>query len=176
MATKQTRKLQLRKGRNSLVLELGQGHVWEISDGGSTGYPLYDAKEEVALFEKLLRSWRTQGYAVITDTGLVTKAGPKKPKGMDARTWTWVKDADQILRMWRDDDYDNHKDAIMDARSMLKGAPKDQSARVSKLEKMLARATKELAELAREDPAIAEYAKGLLPKAPARRATGKRSP
>jgi hypothetical protein len=38
------------------------------------------AKEEVVLFEKLLRRWGAKGYAVIADSGLVTKAGPKKPK------------------------------------------------------------------------------------------------
>jgi hypothetical protein len=169
MAVKQTRKLVLRKGRKSLELELGQGHVWEIFDGGSNGYPLYDAKEEIAQFDSLLKAWQAKGYAVVTDTGLIVKAGPKKPPGMDAATWRWIKEADPILGMWRDDDYDNHKDAILDARSMLEKSPKDQPARVQRLERMLAKAMKELAQLAKEEPAIAEYAEGLLLPPPAKR-------
>ncbi|HEY7370715.1 MAG TPA: hypothetical protein VIF57_00960 [Polyangia bacterium] len=162
MATQRTRKVTLRKGRKQIEIALGKGHVWEIHDGGSMGHPLYNAREELALFDKLLRARRREGYRLIDDTGLVTKAGPKKPAGMNARTWRWVQDADQILQMFRDDDYDNHKDIILDARSTLKSPPAGQAARVEKLEKMLATATRELRELAAADPAVADYAKGLI--------------
>jgi len=172
MPSKQTRQTVLRKGRKTAILELKDEYVFEMDIGsGSIGHPAESPEKERTLFDSLLRAWRRKGYKVIEDTGLVVKAGPKKPSGMDARTWRWVQHADEILEMWKTDDYDNHKDAILDARSMLEKPPKAQSARVQKLENMLGRATKELARLAARDPKIAAYAKGLLSHPTAKRSS-----
>lgn len=153
-----------------MILELRDEYVFEIELGsGSIGHPADSPKDEVALFDKLLRAWRRKGYTVKEDTGLVVKAGPKKPNGMDARTRRWIEHTNDTLEIWKNNDYDNHKDAILDARSLLEEAPKGQPARVKKLKKMLERATKELVRLAARDPEIAEYAKDFLPPPPAKR-------
>ena len=99
---------------------------------------------------------------------------PKKPTDMDAKTWRWVGEADQILQMWRDDEYDNLKDAIEDARSMLLKPPAGQNARTKKLESMLAKAQRQLLRLTVDEPSMAEYANGLLGaprRVPKKRAT-----
>ena len=161
MAQKQKRQVLLKKGRRAVTLKLGSGHVWEM-DNGTVGYPLYDPKKEIALFTRLLRAWQKKGFRVVEDTGVVKEAGPKKPPTMSASTWRWVQSADQILTMWTEDDYDNYKDAIQDADSMLAKAPADQGARAKKLAAMLAKVTRELAQLAKKDPSVREEARELL--------------
>lgn len=175
MARYQKRLVRLRKGRQTVNVEIEHGHVYvyERTDSGMVGHSLYDPKEEIALLEKLVRQHRAQGFVVIADTGLVGKTTkPKKPAAMDAKTWRWAQDADEMLATWRDDDYDNLKDAILDARAMIAKAPSSQAARLTRLERMHAKATKELAALAAEDPAMADYARGLL--APPKKAGAKR--
>jgi hypothetical protein len=175
MAFKQKRKVVLQRGRKRLTLELGQGHVWEIHDDGSTGHPLYDEKEERALFDRLLTQWHGKGYRVVSDTGLVKKAAPKKPAEMPARTWRWINDVDQVLHMWRDGDYDNEKDIILDARDLLTRPPPDEKARIARLEKVLATAESQLRRSALRDPSIAEYAKGLVNLDSSKKKPGKRA-
>jgi hypothetical protein len=118
MAMKQKRTALLRQGRKSVTLKLGEGHVWEKDAHDTLGHPLYDARKEQQLFERLLKKYRAKGFNVVEDSGLVEEAGPKKPRGMSERTRRWVQDADQILEMWGDDNYDNYdnyKDAVSDA-------------------------------------------------------------
>jgi hypothetical protein len=146
-----------------MTLEIEHGHVTESGPGSSAvGYPLFEEKEEVALLERLLHRAKARGFRVVADTGLIGKKTAPKKKVGDARSRRWTRDADEILQMWRADEYDNYKDAILDVRSMLAKPPKDQEARVSRLEKMLAKATRELAKLAAKDPGIAAYARGLI--------------
>ncbi len=162
---RQKRKTLLVKNRRTVELEMGQGHVWRSDKSGTVGYPLHDSAEEVKLFDRLLRQLKKEGFTVKEDTGLVTKAVPKKPATMSAAEWRWANEADEILKMWAGDEYDNHKDAILDARGMLKGplaARPTQAARAKRLEKMLAKVTRELTKMATADAAIAEYAKGLI--------------
>jgi hypothetical protein len=75
-----------------------------------------------------------------------------------------TEEADDALGMWRRGEYDNLKDAILDARRLLAKARTKLPSHVPRLEKMLARATADLAALAARDRDIAAYAKGLLPK------------
>jgi hypothetical protein len=71
--------------------------------------------------------------------------------------------ADEVIEMWDNDEYDNHKDAIEDARDLLAEMPKSLAgAYKTRLEAVLAAATQELAEMAAEDPDIADYATGLV--------------
>jgi hypothetical protein len=177
MPVRQSRKVVLRSGRKSTTLELGEGHVWETDASGSIGHPVHDPKQERALLEKLVRGWVKQGYRIAEDTGLVTSGAPRRPAGTSARTRGWIEEADECLAMWKDDDYDNYKDAILDARSLLRRPPEDQAKRTARLEKMLARAESELKRLAARDPEIADYARGLveLPPAKPRRAAPKKA-
>jgi hypothetical protein len=159
----QTRKVQLRKGDQKAEIENGEGHVWNRQPGGGTiGFPLYDAKQEQKIFEQILEMYRADGFEVVADTGLSAEVKAKRPAGMTAKTWTWVQHTDQALGMWRDGNYDNHKDAIFDARDLLAGAPSDQATRVSRLNGMLTKATNELRSEALRYPEIAEYARGII--------------
>ena len=82
---------------------------------------------------------------------------------------------DEVLAMWSEDDYDNLKDAILDARSALKEAPPAEKARITRLERMLTAATKHLADLVAEDPTFAAYARGLLPATAKKKAVKKKA-
>jgi hypothetical protein len=158
MAKYQKRRVLLRKGEQSRELSLEHGHVFDTNERGSyIGYPLYDEKNELAKFDELLTRHQNDGFRIVEDTGLSAAKihAPKKPDGMDNRTWKWVQEADEILHQWADDDYDNHKDAILDCRDMLGKIPGGLETRAEKLKKMLTKAVKELRELAEEDPAVA---------------------
>ena len=191
MASRQKRVVELRRGKKSVVIDNTDGHVWMSIGDGTTGFPLHDAKKEAAMVEELLREWQGHGYVVVKDTGagapkakehpmaLKTPKAKETPKakksarGKDAR---WVEEADEVLAMWSEDDYDNLKDAILDARSALKEAPPAEKARITRLERMLTAATKHLADLVAEDPTFAAYARGLLPKAAKKKAVKKKAP
>src|SRR5262245_26282899 len=108
MARYQTRKVVLKKRRRTIQLENGSGHVWQSGPDGTVGTALYDAKEEQKLFAKLLKTHVAAGYKVVSDSGLSAEVKAKKPAGMPAKTWTWVQDTNQVLEMWRDDEYDNY--------------------------------------------------------------------
>lgn len=196
MASRQKRVVELRRGKKSVVIDNTDGHVWMSIGDGTTGFPLHDAKKEAAMVEELLREWQGHGYVVVKDTGagapkakehpmaLKTPKAKETPKakksarGKDAR---WVEEADEVLAMWSEDDYDNLKDAILDARSALKEAPPAEKARITRLERMLTAATKHLADLVAEDPTFTAYARGLLPatvkkKTPKKKAAKKKTP
>jgi hypothetical protein len=79
------------------------------------------------------------------------------PRGFRLKT-----QADDALAMWRRREYDNLKDAILDARDLLKRARADLPPYVPKLEQMLLAASSQLERLAAKDPDMATYAKGIL--------------
>jgi hypothetical protein len=87
-----------------------------------------------------------------------------RSKGIDPKLARLKDDVNDALGMWRRGEYDNLKDAILDARRLLPKARKQLSSHVPKLESMLNRARTQLERLARKDPKIAAYAKGLLSK------------
>lgn len=65
--------------------------------------------------------------------------------------------------MWRDDEYDNLKDAILDARSLVARARKRKLAKLAaRLDKMHAAAVRQLRQLVKQDSSYASYAKGLI--------------
>jgi hypothetical protein len=182
MASRQKRVVELRRGKKSVVIDNTDGHVWMSIGDGTTGFPLHDAKKEAAMVEELLREWQGHGYVVVKDTGAgapkakkppMAKEPPKAKKSARGKDARWVEEADEVLAMWSEDDYDNLKDAILDARSALKEAPPAEKARITRLERMLTAATKHLADLVAEDPTFAAYARGLLP-ATAKKKTAKK--
>jgi hypothetical protein len=103
MAKYQKRRVLLRKGEQSRELSLEHGHVFDTNERGSyIGYPLYDEKNELAKFDELLTRHQNDGFRIVEDTGLSAAKihAPKKPDGMDNRTWKWVQEADEILHQW----------------------------------------------------------------------------
>lgn len=175
MAKYQKRNAVLQHGKRTLELKINHGHVYEIENGMYAGHPLYDAKQETELFGRLLRSYVKKGWKLVSDTGLTAAVVPKKPAGVTASAWKWMQSTDEVLAMWKNDEYDNYKDAVEDARDLIKRAPSLQAARVAKLEKMLARVIREWRADAADDPALAAYARGILPaKRPAKKTTTKK--
>jgi hypothetical protein len=91
-----------------------------------------------------------------------TKRAAAKKRGLSVALMRLEESAKEVLREWREGEYDNLKDAILDAREMLAKTKKPFPVLAAKLEKMHELARKRLAKLAKEDPAMARYAKGLV--------------
>src|SRR5689334_20415651 len=130
MARYQQRTIHLTNKRQKLELKIWHGHVYRKPGrvGSMEATVLYDEQKEQRQLDELLADALANGFKVVSDTGLVGAKSAKKPSGMAAKTWRWIRQADEAVRMWRDDEYDNHKDAILDVRSLLAKPPHDQSA------------------------------------------------
>lgn len=100
---------------------------------------------------------RAEGFVVVEDVTQDAAPAPKPKRGIDALK----AELDELLAEWADDGYDNLKDAILDARNALAKAKKLPAYR-PRIEKMLRAATKQLVELALEDPTMLSYARGLV--------------
>lgn len=119
--------------------------------------------------EKLLAAWaKKQGrnvYATIFGEERRRLAKRAQAAGVNPKLFQFKEEADEVLSMWKKDEYDNTKDAILDARGLLADARRLRlSDYTKKLTKMLNQATSELRAVVKEDPSMASYAKGLLPK------------
>jgi len=96
--------------------------------------------------------------------------------GMKARPSDPVSEsALQIVTMWDGHDYDNLKDAILDARSALQDFGSRRAKAKTDLRRVLVEATTQAQTLSDEDPSMAEYLDGLIDptylKAPAKKKT-----
>lgn len=114
-------------------------------------------EESEAIFEERLRRALAEGYVVVSDTRTNVKMPAVKRGAAGAEA-----QFDELLQRWRDDGYDNFKDAILDARSALLKARKSSPTYVPRLERMLRAASTELAKMIVEDVTMVGYARGLL--------------
>ena len=190
-----TIKLTKAKATREVTIDRGNVSVWTIDAQGwksGHGSPIFNEAAEREACEQHVQRLVQQGYRIVADTGLVPASAAKKRVAgakVSRATATWLERADEVLAMWSADEYDNHKDAIFDARDLLRRPPAKQTVRlratIRLVKAMLAKAERELEALADEDAGVAEYAKGLLPprkaakpKAPAQRkvATAKPKP
>jgi hypothetical protein len=181
---KKRRTVLMKKGRQSVKLVHGGGHIWETDASGTLGHPLHDPAKERAMFARMLGRYRKRGYAMVSDTAAEEAkdgtSGATRPSGMSPAAWRWIQGTDKILSDWKDDQYDNFKDAIEQASDMLHRAPPGQTARVDKLEKLAATVLRQLREEGAGGAEIAEYRswlpskKGRAAKRPVKR-TKKRS-
>jgi hypothetical protein len=85
-----------------------------------------------------------------------------RAQGLDTRTYRLREDARRIVQWWRDGDYDNLKDVILEARDILPKLAKPLPREMTAVQHVLEAARKELMDLIREDPTMAEGDKDLL--------------
>jgi len=120
-------------------------------------------------------SWKRLAEQTLAAWAHATKQNPKrvlgaekraaaKRRGVSVAMMRLEENAKEVLREWREGGYDNLKDAILDSRELVAKTEKALPVLGAKLQKMHDLAVKRLAKLAQEDPAIARYARGLLPE------------
>ncbi len=157
----------LNKGKKELCLELW-AHVCRlrIQDEKGKWHEMREAKnkpgrQKIKLkLEKLLEKYRRLGYKV----AFVREdedAEPKTPKKLTP-SQKFKEEADEVVQMWRDDEYDNYKDALLDVRSLLAEIPKELPDYQNKLTRLRQQILKQARKDAQEDPVIKEYLKGLI--------------
>ncbi len=117
---------------------------------------------------RILEEWtRRQGkdpYAAVAAEERRRDGERAKRQGIDPKLLRLKEEATEVLGMWRRGEYDNSKDAIQDARSLLPKAQRLLPELAERLERMLEKVTSELSREAAKDPRIAQYSRGLLPK------------
>lgn len=69
---------------------------------------------------------------------------------------------EDAARMWKRDEYDNYKDAIVDAKQLHKDAGKHGAKQVAAAKKHLDTVVKEVRRVMKEEPDLASYLKGLV--------------
>lgn len=83
---------------------------------------------------------------------------------MNPKIFRFKEEADEVLLMWKNKEYDNMKDAIFDTRNLLADARRlRRPDYAKKLKAILNQATLELRNLVKKDAPTASYARGLLP-------------
>ncbi len=121
-------------------------------------------------------SWRALAAHTLNAWAYSTQTSPEEAIAQEARnaakrrglsvTHARLEDAaKEALKQWRDGEYDNHKDAILESRDLLRKTAGIFPKLAARLQNMHDSAIKSLSRLAAEDPEVARYAKGLLTKA-----------
>lgn len=73
-----------------------------------------------------------------------------------------IEEARECLEMWREGDYDNFKDAIMEFRDLLDELPESEATLRKEVRLVLIEATTDAQEMVDEDPSMADYMEGLI--------------
>ncbi len=81
----------------------------------------------------------------------------------DAELFRFRTELKESLEMWKNDEYDNFKDAILESRSLLHDAQRLDKALIGKAQKHHDEILKEARQLMEDDPVARDYLDGLVP-------------
>jgi ribulose bisphosphate carboxylase small subunit len=144
----------LKKGKQKLTLEFDRREGMYSTPEETTYFLKKQTAEYERKIQKQLKQYLAKGYAVTTIGD--------KPKKKLSKAERFKLEADEVISMWKKDEYDNYKDALTDVRDLLKAVPKELPNYKIKLTKLQQQVIKEAKSLAKKDKKVEKYLKGIL--------------
>lgn len=168
--------VRLQQGKAIIRIERKGDEVTVLDEAKPPWAPLNvtygpNAAETDALFLHYVKVYQKQGYREMPREDEIRQSPGKKTKRpglvktLAGGSERFKAEADEVLQMWREDEYDNTKDALQDVRSLLRRVPRNLIKYQERLERIEKQAMRELVQLAKKDPGMATYVQNLLSKA-----------